>query len=73
MADNGISLSEPGILEKLNRSGRALKVRQVADMLGVAGSTIYKWTREGTIPSVRIGRCVRFDGPALARHLRRTQ
>jgi excisionase family DNA binding protein len=37
-----------------------LTAQQIAGYLGVPPSTIYKWTHEGFIPHVKLGRLVRF-------------
>jgi excisionase family DNA binding protein len=39
---------------------RLLTPDEVADLLGVKKSTIYQWTRQGFIPHVKLGRCLRF-------------
>lgn len=36
-----------------------LGLREVAEVLGLSHSTVYKRVREGVIPSVRIGQCWR--------------
>ena len=37
-----------------------LTPHEIADVLGVAVSTIYQWTHEEYIPHVKLGRFVRF-------------
>ena len=43
---------------KMNDS--LLTPQQVAEMLGVKLSTIYSWTHMGFIPTVKLGRLIRF-------------
>jgi len=68
-----ISLSEPSVFEQLNRRSGALRVGEVARLLGIAPVTVYKYVRQGTLPYFRVGRAVRFDGPTLARALKATR
>lgn len=44
---------------------KLLTPEQVAEQLGVKKSTIYKWTHEGYIPHVKLGRLVRFRQPDI--------
>ena len=37
--------------------------KQMAEMLQVSKKTIWKWGRDGQLPTVRIGRQVRFIMP----------
>ncbi|TET45426.1 DNA-binding protein [candidate division TA06 bacterium] len=41
-------------------SKRFIDAKEVARLLGVRDTTVYKWSHEGRIPSYRFGRCVRF-------------
>jgi len=41
-------------------------VKQAAAALGLHEQTVYKWTRSGRIPFMRIGSALRFDPAALA-------
>ena len=43
-----------------------LRPRDIAATLGVSRQAIYKWIREGRLPSVRFGRAVRVPRTALA-------
>jgi excisionase family DNA binding protein len=50
-----------------------LKVDQVAQALGVAEGTCYRWIREGRLPVVRVGaNTIRIDADALRSFLRIT-
>jgi excisionase family DNA binding protein len=55
-----------------NRSG-ALKVAEIAKLLGVTPQQIYKMAASGTIPSFRISGSVRFDPDDVAEWLRTKQ
>ena len=46
---------------------RLLAAPEIAEYLGVPVSTIYKWTHEGFIPHVKIGRLVRFRNADVER------
>lgn len=39
-----------------------LSPQELALMLGISITTIYGWTSDRTIPFLKIGRLVRFDG-----------
>ena len=39
---------------------KLLTPAEIADLLGVQPSTIYKWTHQEFIPHVKLGRLVRF-------------
>ena len=48
-------------------STRLLKAREVAEILSVDRSTVYRLAEEGTLPCVRVsGDIVRFDPRVLA-------
>jgi excisionase family DNA binding protein len=50
---------------------RLLTVREAAEMLGVAPSTIYQWSYERRIPSVKLmGRALRFRLSAIEKIIR---
>lgn len=40
---------------------KLLTVEEMAEVLGVAVSTIYQWTHQEYIPHIKIGRFVRFN------------
>ena len=45
---------------------RVMRVREVADHLGVDDDTIYRLIREGRIRAIRLGRVLRVPQSALA-------
>ncbi len=54
----------------LSNSGvgkRLLNVRQAAQYLGLEVDTVYKKSRMRELPSVKVGRALRFDVKALER------
>lgn len=42
-----------------------LTPQQAANSLAISSSLLWRLTRQGTIPSVRINRCLRYDPSAL--------
>lgn len=48
---------------------RLLDAAEVAEMLHVPTSWVYAAARNGTLPSVALGRYVRFDAAEIARWL----
>jgi excisionase family DNA binding protein len=50
--------------------GQLLKAAEVAKMLQVQESTIYKWVHYGYIPHVKLGSALRFDKNSLLRWLK---
>ena len=42
-----------------------LTAAQVAQWLGVSKKWIYRLSREGRIPTIRVGRCIRFRPDAI--------
>ena len=55
---------------KLKRNG-LLTVREVGEYLDLAEVTIYRWAREGHIPSIRMGRSWRFRVEEINKWLKR--
>ena len=47
--------------------GRYCTVKQLAEMLGVPVSQVYRKTREGELPHIRIGKYIRFDPDEVVR------
>jgi len=45
---------------------RPLTVKQAVEVLGLHPQTLYKWTKLGRIPYMRIGGGLRFDPAILA-------
>ena len=57
-------------LSLLSNSGvgkRLLNVREAAQYLGLQADTVYKKSRLRELPSVKVGRALRFDVKALER------
>ena len=48
---------------------RLLNVREAAQYLGLEVDTIYKKSRLREVPSVKVGRALRFDVKALERYI----
>jgi excisionase family DNA binding protein len=48
---------------------RALTAEELAELLQVARLTILRRAKRGSIPSFRVGSCVRFDSAAIAKWL----
>lgn len=48
---------------------RLLKVREAAQYLGLEVDTVYKKARLRELPSVKVGRALRFDVTALDRYI----
>jgi excisionase family DNA binding protein len=49
---------------------KALKIDELADLLGVAPTTLYDMARDGWLPCMRIGSAIRLDPKAIADWLR---
>ena len=58
------------LADRIERIGRALTAKELAQMLSVSTITIFKQAKAGRIPCFRIGTCVRFDPRAVANWLR---
>jgi excisionase family DNA binding protein len=43
-----------------------LNVKEVADLLGVAESTVQRWVRNRELPAIRVADTIRFDPTVLA-------
>jgi excisionase family DNA binding protein len=48
---------------------RLLNVREAAAFLGLAEDTVYRKSRLRELPSVKVGRALRFDRVALERYI----
>jgi excisionase family DNA binding protein len=46
---------------------------EVAEALGIRPETLSRWTSAGVIPVIRLGRLVRYDLAAIAKHLADTK
>lgn len=59
------------IIEKLERTDHALKVNDLAKLLGMSRRTVYEHAAAGRIPgAIKIGSALRFNPSALAKWLR---
>ncbi len=58
------------LVELVEAKTEALRVRDVAQILGFSVQQIYKMAAEGHIPSIRIASAVRFDPQEFATWLR---
>lgn len=54
------------IPEQLRATTRPLTVTQAAAKLGMHPQTLYRWTRTGSMPVMRIGGALRIDPHTLA-------
>jgi len=61
------------LVETLKNKTGALKVAEIAKLLGVTPQHIYKMAAAGTIPSFRISGSVRFDPDDIAAWLQAKQ
>jgi excisionase family DNA binding protein len=61
------------LVETLKNKTRALKVTEIAGLLGVTPQHIYKMAARGSIPSFRISGSVRFDPDEVAAWLQGKQ
>ena len=44
----------------MDRNGQMLTRKQVAEFVGVSVKTIARWSKKGWLPSVKIGRLIRY-------------
>ena len=44
---------------------RIMTLKDVSHWLQIKPSTLYVWAKEGTIPHLKLGRLIRFDGDEL--------
>jgi excisionase family DNA binding protein len=54
---------------RIANHGRALTAKELAGILNVSPVTIFKQAKKGTIPSFRVGTCVRFEPKKTAEWL----
>lgn len=59
-------LAADRILESLTTLPRLLKAREVAEQTGLSTARVYELTRLGELPSVHLGRAVRYSAAAVA-------
>jgi excisionase family DNA binding protein len=58
------------VMGTLKKTRTSFSTREeVAEALGVALETVSRWTTAKKIPSIRLGRLVRYDLEAVAAHL----
>jgi excisionase family DNA binding protein len=58
-------------MQQKKECGNLLTPDQLALRLGIARKTVIVWAREGRVPSIRVGRFVRFDPAEIDRWLER--
>jgi len=64
--------AEPfSLIDRLKNFQRALTPEELADLLQVSRLTVVRKAKKGTIPSFRVGTCVRFDPKSVALWLMR--
>jgi excisionase family DNA binding protein len=54
------------IIQALRKRSELLNVAELAGLLRVAEDTVQGWARRQQIPSIKIGKIIRFDGNMLA-------
>lgn len=59
------------LLERLEKRISALRVSEVAELLGVTPQHIYKMAARGDLPSFRVSGAVRFDPGELSDWLKK--
>jgi excisionase family DNA binding protein len=64
------TIIERSIADTLAARKKALEVSELAEMLGLAPTTLYDMVRNGRIPSIRIGASIRLDPKITADWLR---
>ncbi len=57
-------------LELLQARRGLLTAEELAALLNVSEKTVYRWSKSGVLPSVRIGTLVRFEPAAVSGWLR---
>jgi excisionase family DNA binding protein len=62
-------LSPMTLAERLRSKNKALRVEELADLLGVAIRTVYKEVEDNRIPFFRIRSSIRFDPHQVAEWL----
>ena len=61
------------MIEQLRARLEPLNVKEVADLLGVAESTVQRWVRNRELPAIRVANTIRFDPTVLADRLEGTE
>jgi excisionase family DNA binding protein len=67
--DNMLTGMMPNHVDSVIQGRLALTVKETADALGVTRAAVYQWTKNGTLPSTRIGGSVRIPVDALLARL----
>ena len=62
-------MEDVSVIENLQRQKPLLTAGNLAEILGVAKVSVYKWVKRGVIPAVKVGTLLRFDGAKVARAL----
>ena len=57
------------IASRVNNIHHALTANELAELLQMSRITILRRAKRGTIPSFRVGSCVRFDPAAISKWL----
>ena len=57
------------LASRINSFHRALTAEELAKLLQISRITILRRAKRGSIPSFRVGSCVRFDSAAIAKWL----
>lgn len=57
-------------LEQLGSRRELLTAEELAALLNVSEKTIYRWSKSGSLPSVRLGALVRFEPATVSLWLR---
>ena len=65
----GVRISEP-LADAIEKFNHALTAIELAKFFRVNKLTIYRLAQAGTLPSFRVGTCVRFEPKAVASWLR---
>jgi excisionase family DNA binding protein len=61
------------IVEQLRARTEPLCVKEIANLLGVAESTVQRWVRNRELPAIRVADTIRFDPTMLADRLEQLQ
>lgn len=62
-------MKQAGKLQYAHVDKRLLNVREAAEYLGLQMDTLYRKARLRELPSVKVGRALRFDVVALQRYI----
>jgi excisionase family DNA binding protein len=72
---NGIGVSGEicSLASQIERMPGALKAKELAALLGLGRAAVYSQAQAGIIPSLRLGKMVRFDPHRIAEWLRKRE